>query len=304
MLYIGLDGGGTKTAAVAMDRDGTVLAEARSGGINYNFMPMEDAADNVVDVLDKLNLSQKKDIVISIGHPSLDDGFQSEAEVKFVEMLKEKLSGKYEAEIVMKSDVYMALYALTLGKPGIMVIGGTGSIGVGIDSKGEVYTVGGWGFPTNDDGSAYSVAVDGLRAVFDECDQIGEKTLITDAALEFYNVSKARELIDELNGKGLTKTDVAKFAVKVSESAQKGDRIAIDILRKAGHSLTQYAKALMKIIGEPVEIIGMTGGVLKNDNIVREYFINELKSQYGDVTIEFPSVTPEYGAAYYAINKF
>ena len=47
MLYIGLDGGGTKTAAVAMDRDGTVLAEARSGGINYNFMPMEDAADNV-----------------------------------------------------------------------------------------------------------------------------------------------------------------------------------------------------------------------------------------------------------------
>lgn len=297
-IIIGMDGGGTKTAAVAMDMQGNIISTSLSGGINYNFMPMSDAVDNVVEAVKLLGLPSDASLIISIGHPSLDDGFNSPAEQEFISLLKERI----DAEIIMKSDVYMALYALTGGKPGLMVIGGTGSIGVGIDHDGIVHTVGGWGFPTNDDGSAYSIAVGGLHAVFDESDGFGEKTMLTDAAVAFYNVSRPRELIDVLNGNGLTKTEVAKFAVKVTECAKNGDIIAENILKNAGHYLALYAKSLIRIIGTPIEKVGMTGGVLKNGDIVRESFMSELREEYGDITIEFPSVAPEIGAAKYAMG--
>lgn len=63
-------------------------------------------------------------------------------------------------------DVYMALYGLTKGEEGILLISGTGSMGVAIDKDTNLHTVGGWGRPTNDNGSGYYIAVEGIKAAY------------------------------------------------------------------------------------------------------------------------------------------
>ena len=48
MIYIGVDGGGSKTALAAYE-DGALLATARVGAINYNFIGVEAAAAHLIE---------------------------------------------------------------------------------------------------------------------------------------------------------------------------------------------------------------------------------------------------------------
>ena len=54
MLVAGLDGGGTKTEGVVLDEAGTVVARARSGGVNLNFVSVEECQRSVAEVLSQL----------------------------------------------------------------------------------------------------------------------------------------------------------------------------------------------------------------------------------------------------------
>jgi hypothetical protein len=46
-VYVGVDGGGSKTAAVAADRRGRIVGRGRAGGSNYRLSGLETAARNV-----------------------------------------------------------------------------------------------------------------------------------------------------------------------------------------------------------------------------------------------------------------
>ena len=46
-VFLGVDGGGTRTTVVAAYADGTVFAKSQGEGINYNNIGMEKARNNV-----------------------------------------------------------------------------------------------------------------------------------------------------------------------------------------------------------------------------------------------------------------
>ena len=101
---------------------------------------------------------------MSIGNPSIDDVTEDENSILFInEILKRINVGK----IFMKSDAFMALYGLTRGSAGVLIISGTGSMGIGIDKDKRIHEVGGWGRPTLDGGSAYSFGVMGINEAID-----------------------------------------------------------------------------------------------------------------------------------------
>ena len=46
-MFLGIDGGGSRTTAALFDRDGTFLREASAGSLNYYSNPLSDVRDNL-----------------------------------------------------------------------------------------------------------------------------------------------------------------------------------------------------------------------------------------------------------------
>ena len=72
MIYIGVDGGGTKTALAAY-KDGALVAQTKSGAMNYNFIGVARAAEHLIAGVRALTLPPEDIAAIGIGDPSIDD---------------------------------------------------------------------------------------------------------------------------------------------------------------------------------------------------------------------------------------
>ena len=306
-VYIGIDGGGTKTNAVALDRDGTQLTQATGGGMNYNFIPLDDAVDNLCGVIRRLAAGLEnggfKIMACALGDSSADDEAPHKLSGDFVHKFREKAGIGFDVPILIKSDVFMSLYGLTGGAPGVLVVGGTGSMGIGVDREGRIFTAGGWGAPGTDPGSGYDIAVRALEAVFSYADGIGPPTALTDEAFRFFGAAKPRELISVFNGGNCSRGDIASFAVKVSECARAGDKTAASVVKKAGGALADYACSLIRRINCDGCIVGIYGGVFLHNAEVRKRFTRLVRRRYPDARVGFPDIPPEVAAARYAIDN-
>ena len=132
---IGVDGGGTKTKAVAARMDGTVLATAVGGGLNAGQIGAGRAKENLLGVLKRLTRELDGQAVrVVVGDPSLDGPASPSAARAFAR-------GWIEPErLTLTSDVHLALFAFSQGAPAAMAVCGTGSMIVMTDENGETRT--------------------------------------------------------------------------------------------------------------------------------------------------------------------
>ena len=124
-IYIGVDGGGTKTAVGAYDADGNLLAHAVCPPLNYHVIGVEKALEHLMQGIDALGQDRDNIVAIGIGDPAMDDVGECDAAERFAAAARAQLA----CPIYIRSDAYMTLYGLTGGRtPGILVISGTGAM--------------------------------------------------------------------------------------------------------------------------------------------------------------------------------
>lgn len=309
-IIIGADGGGTKTKYIAFDlQHKEVVGESSGKSINSYTLGLQAATQNFCAGIHSLNLSEHDRVVaISIGDPAMDDSGCDEHAAALRSYIAGETGFGDDTLIVSRSDVFMALYGLSAGDPAVLIVSGTGSMGVALKEKFHpsedvsVLTAGGWGFPSNDRGSGYDIAVRGIMAAMDTFDGIASGTDLCDEVLKFFQADSPRDLIGLLNGTPLEKSRIAAFAVCVDRCAQRGDATAAQILGQAGEDLGRYAISLVRQIEEPRCQIGIYGSVLLKNRRVREAFEHTVKQTYPLVHIRIPAFPPEYGAVRYAID--
>ena len=170
------------------------------------------------------------------------------------------------------------------------------------NSPPSLITVGGWGYPSTDSGSGFSIAVKGITAAFDAFDGVAEPTALCEKVLSHFDCRRPRELIDRFNNGSVTKSRLASFAVEVSACAQQGDAVAQAILEQAAHRLSRYGLSLLKHLPEGGRRLGLFGSVLTKNQALRQGVIAQIRARYPDAQIELPSMPPEWGAAQYALH--
>ncbi|MGI6336119.1 MAG: N-acetylglucosamine kinase [Eubacteriales bacterium] len=299
MLYLGVDGGGTKTRLLVLSHTGTVIAATSAGPLNQYTVGLSAAVANLACAISSLPAPIA---AAAIGNPALDDSPDDPARDAFLAALRETHVLPETTPIYMKSDVFMALYALTAGAPGVLVIAGTGSMSAAFDRTGALHVAGGWGHPTADPGSAYDIASRALSYVFDASDGIEASPALTAVALSHFNVNSPRSLIAILNDPACTKDAVAAFAKDVDALAADGDPHACHVLDTAADSLIRYAAALRRKVGEDCPV-GLYGGVFQHSTRVRERFTQRFVELYPNSPAAPLTTPPEMGAARYAMNK-
>ncbi len=160
-LFLGVDGGGTKTQFVLVDRDGNMIAAYEGPTSDHLQIGMDGLRDVLTDGLAALfgqaGIDGSAIARAFFGLPAY--GEDSAAQV-LLDALPEPLLGhrRYRCG----NDMVCAWAGSLGGEDGINIVAGTGSIGYG-ERRGRSARAGGWGEVFGDEGSAYWIAAQGLN---------------------------------------------------------------------------------------------------------------------------------------------
>ena len=301
MLLLGVDGGGTKTTVVACSCSGEYLGGVTCGSINYNAVGMKTARENMVAGIDGIlrKTGQKDYRFITIGHSALDDVATDREKTAFAGTIIDK------DKLYMLSDADIALKGSTLGGYGMLIVSGTGSIGVAIDKTGVKHVAGGWGYLLHDAGSGFAIGMGAILSAVRDYER-GISSPLEEAVKAHFNVNGMRAVIPVIYAEGfLSGSSIASLAIEVEKIAKMGDDEANRILHEAaGHladvvfSLFRQAKGALD--GAPVFVYG---SILQKCQIVRRGFERLVHGRYPDILIAAPRLPAECGALIFSAEQ-
>ncbi len=257
---LGIDAGGTKTVCLLADEHGAVLAEARRGGANLQAVGELEVEKVLHDVMDEaIGGRDVRPAAICLGIAGVDR--QDDAAV--VKSIMKRIG--YQARVLVVNDALVALEAGAPGRPGVVVISGTGSISYGRNAAGEAARSGGWGYVLGDEGSGYWIGRAALRAVLRQSDRRGPETVLSTLLLEHFGIERAQELIHEVYHSNLRPSAIGSLAQCVQAAFTQGDAVAIGILRGAADELEASALSVagrLGMLGQPFPYI-LAGGIFR-----------------------------------------
>lgn len=287
-FFLGVDGGGSKTTAVVFNEKGEFICSARGESINYYSVGIDSARLAMKNIIE--NLSIKKFRCAVIGMSALNERATEEETERFC-------SGIIDSEnIIMDSDLFVALEAMDISGECAAIISGTGSMAVCRNSDGAISHTGGWGYILGDEGSGYAIGLGGIKAAIRAAENCAPETTLLDECLEYFSINNIYDLIDLYYEKNVSRKKTAAFARLVSKCCENGDAVAKSILEYEAKQLSQTALGLLKDKNKDIPI-GLWGGVFQNNMFFRNEF-TELIKQNGYSNVKLIDFTPEIGAVF------
>jgi len=302
-LFLGVDGGGTKTQIAIMNEAREVLGGAVSGPSNPLRVGVETAVTNIVqainDACDRDGLSRGDIAAATLGLAGVRRAdLRQRVRDSFVRRI-----GIRKTEVI--TDAEIALYGTTLDDPGLVVIAGTGSICLGKNEKGEIAISGGWGPLAGDEGGGVGIAQQALHMVAKASDGRGVPTKLSGKAAEYFRASGPENLIVAIYSPQIDNSRIAGFAKFVVETALEGDKTAIAIIKDAGCELGLAASAVItKLKLEDFKVpIGCVGSVFNAGKMLTAPLLEKVRSVAPKAFLKDPVMIPAEAAALMAIKR-
>lgn len=295
-FLIGIDGGGTKTHAVLTDLQGEKLFECFAGPSNFLILGTEKVSETILTLIDscKDHLDTSYEAISGVLLGTTGAGRRPDAEMlenAFQSFLKARNLPAINFRV--ESDARIALEGAFSGKPGSILIAGTGSIMFGKAKDGIIHRVGGFGRFIGDEGSGYSIGKKALTAIAKSLDGRSGKTLLLELMNEKFGISSSEKLITEVYKNNF---DIASSTPLVLQAAEMGDEISLRIIESETDELILHIKAMQEKINEEVLYIAFIGGILSSKNIYSDLFTKKIKEQISGCQVKPPDYPPEYGA--------
>lgn len=218
--YLGVDSGGSKTAALITNSDGDELGMGLGGP---GSLTIQDEAELRHALLQAVRAASKsaglstdlefKSICIGIA------GYSAEQKrLQYLQMLQETLRS---INFRIEPDYLTAYWGASGGSPGIIVIAGTGAVSFGRNAKGETHREDGLGYLLGDRGSGFNL---GLRVLSCALEEIKECriTPLSQNILDVMGAASQNEVLQWLYGNFST-ARVAAIAPIVGQLAESGD---------------------------------------------------------------------------------
>jgi N-acetylglucosamine kinase-like BadF-type ATPase len=294
---VGVDGGGTKTHAVITDENNQVIGEGFAGPSNPLRVGIANAAGAVREAIDRACEDaqiRRSDLLAA------EIGLAGARRVELRARMREALGNLEIAEMDVVGDSDIALYGATDGKPGVVVISGTGSICCGVNGAGKQGCAGGWGPLVGDEGGGSWIARLALRAIAKASDGRGPKTSLTKDACSYFHVSTPEDLSTAIYAPSITSERLAGFGRYVIEAAIAKDQIAREIIANAGTELGIAAAAVIKNLKlEHTRFrVAYVGRVFSAaGDLVLEPMRKEIEKIAPDAYVSAPEYSPAIAAA-------
>ena len=280
VLLLGVDGGGSKTAAVVAGLDAVgnlnILGRGLGGPSNLRLAGKKQSLANLDQAINQaLANAGCNASALDVAVLALAGSSQPDVQAQVEQWAKERQLAQ-RVKVTHDSDPVLAA-----GTPegwGIALIVGTGSVATGLNRAGNRVMRGGWGHWFGDRGSGYDLGRRAFTAASDAQDELGPKTRILDLLLEQFEIDDLRQVVGELSAAPDLRRRIAAVAPVVMEAAKQGDAVALQILSKGAKKLaslvTSVAARLEFDNGFP---LALAGGVIQGSDEYR----NAIRARVG-----------------------
>jgi N-acetylglucosamine kinase-like BadF-type ATPase len=276
-IVYSVDAGGTGTV-VAVWRAGVVVDTSFYPSIAIASTGTTAACQSLSDVLRGIAEYVGKDswALGCIGSSSMPVAAEAPAPTALLDVIAVHAP---RGRVVLVNDVVPLLWSTPLNGVGIVICSGTGSSVLGRDASGEQTKVGGHEHIVSDQGSAYSLAREGLRSAGRSHDGTGPVTRLQSLAESFFDlpIPALGRWLAELPR---PRTTIASFGPQVTAAAESGDPVAIAVVETEARALVEAAvvgAARLSFRSPPT--IGLAGSVLHKSAYYRKLVEEELARQ-------------------------
>ncbi len=311
-VVVGVDGGGTGSRAVVLDPSGRILGrEVGSAAIvvpGAETASLEAIQDLVRRVLRAAGLPPGTSARVLVAGLA---GVGREADRKRIEiMLGATLANLGLARrVAVRNDAEVALHDAFGEGPGILLVGGTGSIALARLPSGRTLRTGGWGALAGDEGSGWSLGLGAVRAVLRGMDGRGPATTLTRRVVAAFGTDDPAELVDRL--RTAAKGQVAALAPRVAAAADAGDAVAVALVEEAAGALAAHVAPLVQAWREEESATGdgaagesprlaLLGGLVAPGGPLRSRLLPHLVAL--DAVLVPEALDPARGAARLALS--
>jgi len=316
LLFLGIDGGGTRTLACLGDERGRILAKAVAGPSNPTKVKVGAAKK---ELLRAARAALRKASAVAVRKEALLEGAVGNRSNKpCLEAVCAGVSGVDPPALsrpllawlrkaiparrhLLTTDAAIALHAALGTAAGMIVIAGTGSIAYARDHRGETLRVGGWGASFDDLGSGHDVGRKAIRAALCDFDGSGERTVLTPRICRALKLSKITQITQKQTN--LEIKQVAALSTLVSEAARQGDRVARRLCAQAGADLADLALALSRLLSRRKTLpIVCSGSFFRSSPTLRRSFARRVHQRLPSARVRLLRREPVEGALAMARN--
>ncbi|MEK5060850.1 hypothetical protein BK126_23320 [Paenibacillus sp. FSL H7-0326] len=308
-VFIGVDGGGSKTEVVTMLEDKSILAQFDGGATNpYTTSPLE-AANELNRLLETtFTFINERSIMckgICLGMSGIQSDEEKSTLINQVRQCMKHRSLSFPITVCTEGEI--SLMAASGEHTGVLVIAGTGSIVYGFTREGSIHRAGGWGHLLGDEGSGYQIGLQTLQGIMRSYDRITPPTLLTSLVQEACQLNEITELRTFIYQQPFSKKSIASYAKLCIRAAEEGDPLAISILRSQAASLADTTTALLYSHPDlQQETVAATGSIFLYSSIYRTHYKECLSKIFPHLHMVTGSADrpPAYGAALIARQRF
>jgi N-acetylglucosamine kinase-like BadF-type ATPase len=302
-MFLGVDGGGTKTALSIVTTDGMVAATVRAPSCYY-LGKREGIAlvervlrAGVAEVCDRAGITPAELVHGYVGLPAYGE---ISADLPAIDSAVRAAIG--HDRFACGNDMVAGWAGSLGGVDGINIVSGTGSICYG-ERAGRSVRTGGWGELFGDEGSGHWIGLRGLQLFSHMSDGRRDEGALLDLMRARLGLAADLDVIDVTMHRWRSdRRRVASLSTVVAEAANRGDEQAREILTEAGAELVSLVDTARRRLGfaegEPVPV-SYSGGVF-SARAVKDEFVRLLAQARLGWEFREPLYPPDIGAALYA----
>ncbi|WP_343729163.1 BadF/BadG/BcrA/BcrD ATPase family protein [Duganella sp.] len=304
-MFLGVDGGGTKTAFALIDSQGQVLARHIESSAYYLEVGLDGMAAMLARgcqaLLAEAGVTASDLTFAFFGLPAYGEDRAVQPQL---DALPRAILG--HARYLCGNDMVCSWAGSLACADGISVIGGTGSMAYG-ELDGRRARAGGWGELFSDEGSAHWIARAGLALFSRMSDGRAPRGSLYKLVRQRLALADDLDLCQVIYGElQAERSRVAALSRLVSEAAALGDLQAQAIIMEAAAELVALVDAVRGSLGVPEDeevAVSYSGGLFGADGPLQAPFAQALAASTGPYRLTPPRLAPVLGAALYAARS-
>jgi N-acetylglucosamine kinase-like BadF-type ATPase len=257
-VVVAIDGGGSKTDAVALTLDGRVVGRASGSGTSPHFIGV-DAAIAQIDQLVREVAGRHPIDQVNVYLSGLD--LPSEITTFGSAVLHLDWAGK---GAVFDNDLFALLRTGTSEPDAVAVVCGTGINAIGRRADGAIARFAALGTISGDWGGGTGLGESAIWHAVRHADRRGPATSLTDAVPRVFELASISEVSEGLHLGSIAYGDLAQLAPVVFDHADAGDEIAGRLVDRQGEEIAIMATSCLDrldLLQTAVPVV-LGGGIL------------------------------------------
>ena len=282
MIYLGIDGGGSKTAFLLEDETGKELGHFETGPSNWISAGEDEARKNIAAGIQQLKISP--DVVCG--------GFAGAGRPAGIRFYTDCITGLLpRAKVLVETDAFISYVGAIGLEPGVLVIAGTGSIAIGRQQDGTMIRVGGWGPEFSDEGSGYWIGREAIRSAL-WANDVGETPEFVLSVCETLHLNTITDVSRAWKSGALTVSSVASLAALLFKLFPTYP--AQPILLEAAMHLRTLTQTAIAQVGIPDCRRSIAGSIGRHP--IMQLILPGMMEKADGIVFQDPLHSPERGA--------